>query len=503
MSRQVRRSLALALAGLLGGLGLVLALFGGDSLRRLTGRAGPETSASSAPGGSPRGLADPGALAGRVDPPIDFRDDKPGRARPAPGPGPAAALPQDPRAGAAGAPQAGPGRDARLPEAAEAPRFDIVRVEPNGDAVVAGRGAPDAAIEMLVDGKPVARAKADANGQFAIVPPALPAGASTLRLRMTGADGRATESQQSVAVDVAPGRDRQPLVALTAPDAATVVLSQPGAPGTTADAQGGAQGGAKGGAKGGGSGTRPGAEPGTRAADAAPAGGGETRAAAASGSAPTRIASVDVQGSGRLFVTATGTPGARIQLYLNDTLIAPGSIGPDGRATFTIGRGIKPGQYQVRIDQVDPATGKVASRAAVPLAVPEPTQVAARETAEPAPAPAQEGARDHGGRDRAALAGSGRDGSGQDRPAAASPPAAVSNPQLADMAGPDRVGAVFVPEISTARITRGDNLWRISQRTYGRGERYTVIYDANQNQIRDPDLIYPGQIFVLPTDKRG
>ncbi|MBN6823413.1 peptidoglycan-binding protein, partial [Methylobacterium organophilum] len=65
MSRQVRRSLALALAGLLGGLGLVLALFGGDSLRRLTGRAGPETSASSAPGGSPRGLADPGALAGR------------------------------------------------------------------------------------------------------------------------------------------------------------------------------------------------------------------------------------------------------------------------------------------------------------------------------------------------------------------------------------------------------------------------------------------------------
>ncbi|KZC03685.1 hypothetical protein AU375_00003 [Methylobacterium radiotolerans] len=212
---------------------------------------------------------------------------------------------------------------------------------------------------------------------------------------------------------------------------------------------------------------------------------------------------MDVQSSGRLFVTATGTPGARIQLYLNDTLIAPGSIGPDGRATFTIGRGLKPGQYQVRIDQVDPATGKVARRAAVPLAVPEPTQVAARETAEPAPAPAQEGARDHGGRDRAALAGSGRDGSGQDRPAAASPPAAVSNPQLADMAGPDRVGAVFVPEISTARITRGDNLWRISQRTYGRGERYTVIYDANQNQIRDPDLIYPGQIFVLPTDKRG
>jgi nucleoid-associated protein YgaU len=73
----------------------------------------------------------------------------------------------------------------------------------------------------------------------------------------------------------------------------------------------------------------------------------------------------------------------------------------------------------------------------------------------------------------------------------------------ADAAGPDQPGAVFVPEISTAKISRGDNLWRISQRTYGRGERYTVIYDANQSQIRDPDLIYPGQIFVLPAAKRG
>ncbi len=117
------------------------------------------------------------------------------------------------------------------PDPTAVPRFDIVRVEPNGEAVVvAGRGAPDAEIEMLVDGKAVARAKADANGQFALVPPALPAGSSALRLRMTTKDGRAADSRQSVAVDVAPNRERQPLVALTAPDAATVVLSQPGAP---------------------------------------------------------------------------------------------------------------------------------------------------------------------------------------------------------------------------------------------------------------------------------
>jgi nucleoid-associated protein YgaU len=90
----------------------------------------------------------------------------------------------------------------------------------------------------------------------------------------------------------------------------------------------------------------------------------------------------------------------------------------------------------------------------------------------------------------------------QDGPTPATMPSALSgNPT--ETSGPTRAGAVFVPEITTAKITRGDNLWRISQRTYGRGERYTVIYDANQNQIRDPDRIYPGQIFILPTDKRG
>ncbi|KQO69709.1 hypothetical protein ASF22_03745 [Methylobacterium sp. Leaf87] len=61
-------------------------------------------------------------------------------------------------------------------------------------------------------------------------------------------------------------------------------------------------------------------------------------------------------------------------------------------------------------------------------------------------------------------------------------------------------GAVYVPEVRTARIERGDSLWAISRRTYGEGDRYTAIYDANQDQIRDPDLIYPGQVFVLPAE---
>ena len=64
----------------------------------------------------------------------------------------------------------------------------------------------------------------------------------------------------------------------------------------------------------------------------------------------------------------------------------------------------------------------------------------------------------------------------------------------------ERSPTVFVPEIGTTTIIRGDSLWQISRRIYGKGTRYTVIFDANQPQIRNPDLIYPGQIFVLPTD---
>lgn len=47
-------------------------------------------------------------------------------------------------------------------------------------------------------------------------------------------------------------------------------------------------------------------------------------------------------------------------------------------------------------------------------------------------------------------------------------------------------------------IVKGDNLWNIARAHYGQGWQYTVIFNANKDQIRDPNLIYPGQIFSLP-----
>jgi nucleoid-associated protein YgaU len=47
-------------------------------------------------------------------------------------------------------------------------------------------------------------------------------------------------------------------------------------------------------------------------------------------------------------------------------------------------------------------------------------------------------------------------------------------------------------------VQPGQNLWRLARRAYGAGIRYTIIFLANRDQIRDPRLIYPGQIFATP-----
>ncbi len=51
-------------------------------------------------------------------------------------------------------------------------------------------------------------------------------------------------------------------------------------------------------------------------------------------------------------------------------------------------------------------------------------------------------------------------------------------------------------------VSRGDSLWRISRTNYGDGARYPVIFRANRSKIRDPNLIFPGQTFVVPGRSR-
>ena len=109
-----------------------------------------------------------------------------------------------------------------------------------------------------------------------------------------------------------------------------------------------------------------------------------------------------------------------------------------------------PGGYEVRADEIDPRDARVVARAEAPFTIPTLTALEKRTSAAPSPAP-------------------------------------VSSPS-----------DVMVATVQTHHVERGHTLWGISQKFYGDGSHYEVIYSANSEQIRDPNRIYPGQTFVVP-----
>ncbi|MGY4474747.1 LysM peptidoglycan-binding domain-containing protein [Bradyrhizobium sp. USDA 3364] len=280
------------------------------------------------------------------------------------------------------------------------PEFDVVNIEPTGETVVAGRAPPGATVELLRNGEVHDRAVADKSGQFVMVPRPLPPGNYDLTLRITR-DGKQVISKQSVAVALEAAARERPMVALMAPDKPVRLLSQP--------------------------------------------------AAAAPTAGKVAVEAVETEPGGKLHVTGQAVPGATVRLYLNDSLITSATADEAGHLSVTINKGVAAGDYRVRLDDVDPGSGKVRARAEVPFNVP-------------------------------------------DRTTTASIPAAATA-AASDAGSPS---AVVVPKITTTTVARGDSLWRISQRAFGAGQRYAVIYRANQQQIRNPNLIYPGQVFVVP-----
>lgn len=304
-----------------------------------------------------------------------------------------------------------------------APRFDVVRVEADGSAVVAGRAEPGAQVTLMIDGKPAGQTVADAGGQFVMLPPPFAAGERTLSLTSRGKDGGETASPQSVTIL---GADKAaPVVALAEPGAPTKILS-----------------------------------------DAAPSPG-----------ASLRIRTVEAEQGGAFYASGVAPAGATVRLYLNDGHIAQTKATAEGTWSVRVEKGMTAGDYDVRADQLDPA-GRVAARAQVGFAYPQQTAAPGSGGAPAAAAP----------------------------PASAAPSAAPSAPtaaapsaQAPSASGEERKPAdASVPQVRTTKVVRGDSLWRMSAKLYGRGLRYTEIYQANAAQIRNPDLIYPGQILVAP-----
>ena len=180
---------------------------------------------------------------------------------------------------------------------------------------------------------------------------------------------------------------------------------------------------------------------------------------------------VETEPGGKLHVSGQARPGAALRLYLNDSFVASVTAGTDGRFAVTINEGVAPGSYRVRIDEVGSNSGAVRARAEVPFKAPDTVT-----TSGPAQATSSKGT---------------------DIVAAQQPQLATAGTTVPPQgASPS---TVVVPKIATTTVSRGDSLWRLSHLTYGAGTRYAVIYKANREQIRNPNLIYPGQIFVLPT----
>jgi hypothetical protein len=120
----------------------------------------------------------------------------------------AAAAPTD-ASTAAAAPTAVASTAAAAPSPASTPAFDVVRVEPSGDAVVAGRAAPGAQVELSDDGKTIGDAGANDAGQFVILPSPLSPGRHPLRLSAK-VGGGAPQVSDVVVVEVAERRSRSP-----------------------------------------------------------------------------------------------------------------------------------------------------------------------------------------------------------------------------------------------------------------------------------------------------
>ena len=274
------------------------------------------------------------------------------------------------------------------------PSFDVVRVNPTGDAVMAGRAAPNAVVTIYDGGREIGRVQADSRGEWVFVPhDVLPPGARELGLAAQTPDGATLRSDQVVVLAVPErGRDLagQP-VAQTAP-ALAVATSRDGTGRSTvlqlpeADAARGMQ---------------------------------------------LTLDAIDYGDNGGVIFGGRASPNASIQVYRDNQFIGRTVADAQGNWTLAPSVTVPPGDYAIRVDQLG-ADGHVIARVEVPFS-------------------------------RAEL------------------------------------GRQLAEGESQVVVQPGNSLWRIARRVYGEGIQYSVLYDANKGQIRDPDRIYPGQVFVVPT----
>jgi nucleoid-associated protein YgaU len=298
------------------------------------------------------------------------------------------------------------------------PTFDVVNVDKSGEAVIAGRAAPNAKVELHDAGKTIGEATADAVGQFVIIPPALAPGDHSLSLSAS-ANNAQPETSKTVAVSV-PAPEGKAVATTSAP---TNVTPAPPAPAMQTVA------------------TPP----------------------LIAGSL-VAIQAVEADAAGGLIAKGSAEPNATVRLYLNQADVADAKTQSDGRWSLTIKHGMTPGGYVMHADVINPGGAAVVGSANTPFVYPAALGPAA---AAPVPAPST-------------------------APTAASASAEQSSAPSPSPADP------VIESVQTKLVATGHTLWALSQSYYGDPTRYPAIYEANRAQIHNPNVIFPGQVFVVP-----
>lgn len=380
------------------------------------------------------------------------------------------------------------------------PTFDVLRVEPDGTAVIAGAAEPLGVLDVKEGDTVVASSNVGDSGDFvAIIETPLTPGDHLIYLDVTMPDGRTARSAQTATISIPETPDGDLLALITEPGKASEIIATPDgeeeAPegavvartedagteeqdtGDQPSAQQNAGGDTTSADTGptGGSAEQTGSSDQVAGQDASQTGDGgdqeetqlqtvtvETDAEKTDGNggeqaAPlVSIKAVEIEGN-RLFVAGSGTQGATIRGYIDDALIGDAKINVEGNYVLDAEIDVSVGLHTIRVDMLD-EDGGVVARAVVPFDRPPGDQVAAVSGA-----PATSGEQQQDGTQT------------------------FTQPQLES-------------SDNAVIIRRGDNLWRISRRMYGRGVRYTTIYLANEPQIVNPDLILPGQVFSVPKE---
>lgn len=299
------------------------------------------------------------------------------------------------------APAAQPVQEA---ETTLAPSFDVVRVAPDGQAMIAGQAEPGATVSIRLDSDVVAEAQAGNDGSFASL--VMLDADTEPRVMSLSSDQGAQSTQQVIIAPVASG-----------PVAAAPDTPQPQAE-TIADApEAGAA-------------PTPPQAPAVLLADDA----GVRVLQAPQTDAMTALLST-ISYDARGDVALTGRSDASfVRVYLDNAPVTTSRIevGGDWRADLP---DVDTGIYTLRVDELD-AQGDVLARVETPFQREEPDTLRAAQT---------------GGR-----------------------------------------------AIEAITVQPGATLWAIARDTYGDGTLYTRLFDANRDSIRDPDMIFPGQVFSLP-----